>query len=178
MDYGYSQFGPRTTFATYDLPFIACGAFSGLDDLLKAEKTAIGFQSKSERANDRDSAVKVVEEVEGFQKYGFLPELIGRFTRIVTFPPLTNETLSQILTDNILPQYQREFAGEGLQLVIAPEASEFVIGRCLKRGTGARGLHSELAHAIEQAAFETFGEEHSKEVTINVANGKLACEIA
>ena len=177
MDYGYSQFGPRLTFATHDLPFIACGAFSGLDELLKTEKAAIGFQKQHEKANEKDSAVKVVEEVEGFQKYGFLPELIGRFTRIVSFPALTDETLKQILADNILPQYEREFAGEGLQLIVANEASEHVITRCLKRGTGARGLHSELAHAIEQAAFETFGATTGKEVRIHVTNGKLACEI-
>ncbi len=175
MDYGYSQFGPRLTFATYDLPFIACGAFSGLDGLLKTEKAAIGFQASNNSADE--SAVKVVEEVEGFQKYGFLPELMGRFTRIVTFQPLSEETLQQILCDNILPQYEREFAGEGLRLVVRNEASEYVVARCLKRGTGARGLHSELATAIEQAAFETFGEQRGKDVTINVANGKLTCEI-
>ncbi len=175
MDYGYSQFGSRLTFATHDLPFIACGAFSGLDELLKTEKTAIGFQKQND--HEKENAVKVVEEVEGFQKYGFLPELIGRFTRIVSFQPLSEETLKQILADNILPQYEREFAGEGLQLVVTNEASEHVITRCLKRGTGARGLHSELAHAIEQAAFETFGAQRGKVVRINVTNGKLACEI-
>ena len=177
MDYGYSQFGPRLTFATHDLPFIACGAFSGLDELLKTEKTAIGFQKLDDKLNGKDSAVKVVEEVEGFQKYGFLPELIGRFTRIVSFQPLSEDTLKQILADNILPQYEREFMGEDLQLVVKNEASEHVITRCLKRGTGARGLHSELANAIEQAAFETFGEQRGKQVIINVVNGKLACEI-
>jgi ATP-dependent Clp protease ATP-binding subunit ClpX len=175
MDYGYSQFGPRLTFATYDLPFIACGAFSGLDELLKTEKAAIGFQSKAD--NDKDSAVKVVEEVEGFQKYGFLPELIGRFTRIVSFEQLSEATLQQILQDNILPQYEHEFAGEGLELVIGREAIEHVVTRCRTRGTGARGLHSELANVIEQAAFETFGEQRGKQVTINLTNGKLACEI-
>ena len=175
MDYGYSQFGPRLTFATYDLPFIACGAFSGLEGLLKTERTAIGFQTSNNSADE--SAVKVVEEVEGFQKYGFLPELMGRFTRIVTFQSLSEETLQQILCDNILPQYEREFEGEGLDLVVRNEVIEYVVARCLKRGTGARGLHSELAAAIEQAAFETFGAQRGKEVIINVANGKLACEI-
>jgi ATP-dependent Clp protease ATP-binding subunit ClpX len=175
MDYGYSQFGARLTFATHDLPFIACGAFSGLDDLLKTDKAVLGFQKQN--PHEKENAVKVVEEVEGFQKYGFLPELIGRFTRIVSFQPLSEETLKQILADNILPQYEREFAGEELQLIVTNEASEYVITRCLKRGTGARGLHSELANAIEQAAFETFGEQRGKQVTINVVNGKLACEI-
>ena len=171
MDYGYSQLGPRLTFATHDLPFIACGAFSGLDELLKTDKTSIGFQV---RQNDTEpNAVKVVEEVEGFQKYGFLPELIGRFTRIVSFQSLNKETLQQILADNVLPQYVREFAGEGLHLQVTDTAIEHVITNCVKRGTGARGLHSELAAAIERVAFEMFGLQRGGTVVVTAKDNAL-----
>lgn len=166
MDYGYSQFGPRLTFATHDLPFLACGAFSGLDDLMKPDKANIGFQATKREAEAQ--AVKVVEEVEGFQKYGFLPELMGRFTRIVSFQRLSNETLRQILQDNVIPQYEREFAGEGLALEVSEAAMEHVVTSCAKRGTGARGLHSELASAIEQAAFDLFGKQNVGKVVVTV----------
>ncbi|MFN7926937.1 MAG: AAA family ATPase [Blastocatellia bacterium] len=166
MDYGYSQFGPRLTFATHDLPFIACGAFSGLSDLLKPDKPAIGFQSS--KLEVLSTAVKVVEEVEGFQKYGFLPELMGRFTRIVSFQPLSNDTLKQILRENVIPQYQREFAGEGLTLEVSDAAIEHVVTACAKRGTGARGLHSELAAAIEQVAFDLYGKQATGRVVVTV----------
>ncbi len=175
MDYGYSQFGPRLTFATHDLPFIACGAFSGLEELLKTDRTTIGFQSRKVEAET--NAVKVVEEVEGFQKYGFLPELIGRFTRIVSFPPLSNETLKQILQDNVLPQYECEFAGEGLHLKVTTAAIEHVVTNSVKRGTGARGLHSELATAIERVAFEMFGLKRGGTVVINVKDNLLQWQL-
>ncbi|MBS1807039.1 MAG: AAA family ATPase [Acidobacteria bacterium] len=171
MDYGYSQFGPRLMFATHDLPFIACGAFSGLDELLKSDKTSIGFQAP--RTESENSVIRVVEEVEGFQKYGFLPELIGRFTRIVSFQPLTDDTLKQILQENVLPQYKREFAGEGLQLKVMESAIDHVITNCIKRGTGARGLHSELAASIERVAFATFGLQQNGTVIIGVKDGSL-----
>ena len=175
MDYGYSQFGPRLTFATHDLPFIACGAFSGLEELLKTDKTSIGFQSR--KLASETNAVKVVEEVEGFQKYGFLPELIGRFTRIVSFPLLSSETLKQILQDNVLPQYECEFAGEGLQLEVTEAAIEHVVSNSVKRGTGARGLHSELATAIERVAFEMFGLQRSGTVVITVKDNLLQWQL-
>jgi ATP-dependent Clp protease ATP-binding subunit ClpX len=175
LDYGYSQFGSRLMFATHDLPFIACGAFSGLDELLKTEKTSIGFHTRSN--NPESGPVKVVEEVESLQKFGFLPELMGRFTRIVSFPPLSNDTLKQILQDNVLPQYEREFIGEGLQLTVTDEAIEHVITYCVKRGTGARGLHSELATAIERVAFELFGKQQGGNVVITVKEAALQWQL-
>src|ERR1051325_3763971 len=33
MDYGFSEYGSRAKLSTRNIPFIACGAFSGLDDL-------------------------------------------------------------------------------------------------------------------------------------------------
>jgi ATP-dependent Clp protease ATP-binding subunit ClpX len=38
MDYGFSAFGQRVKLSTRDIPFIACGAFSGLDELLRPEQ--------------------------------------------------------------------------------------------------------------------------------------------
>ena len=38
-----------------------------------------------------------MEDTVIFQQYGFLPELIGRFSRIVPFAPLPRDTLLQIL---------------------------------------------------------------------------------
>jgi hypothetical protein len=64
-----------------------------------------------------------------------------------------------------------------LQLVLRNEASEYVLVRGLRRNTGTCGLRSELAQAIEPAAFETFSAQRGKKATINVVNGKLTCGI-
>ncbi|MCU0240166.1 MAG: AAA family ATPase [Pyrinomonadaceae bacterium] len=149
LDYGFSEFGSRSNFSTRDVPFIACGAFSGLSELLK-EQTKIGFQNEKNPLKDLS-----MEDVEKFQKYGFMPELIGRFSRIVEFPPLPADALRQILIENILPQYENEFIGEKLTLKVTENALDFIVKRSEKRKTGARSLQIELITAIEQAAFET-----------------------
>lgn len=174
-DYGYSQFGSRINIATHDLPFIACGAFSGMDLTLRGNSQRVGFR-KGDRPEDGDS-VRVVEEVEAFQRYGFLPELIGRFTRIVSFPALDSGTLFTILRENVLPQYVAEFEAEGIELEVAESALNFVVTKCVRRKTGARGLHSELAAAIEQAAFDTFGEASGRKVQILELNGRLESRV-
>src|SRR2546421_1925086 len=72
MDYGFSAFGQRAEVTTRDIPFIACGAFSGLDELLRERRAGIGFRG----VTDADRAALTLDEVAIFQKFGFLPELI------------------------------------------------------------------------------------------------------
>ncbi|HEY7545391.1 MAG TPA: AAA family ATPase [Blastocatellia bacterium] len=172
LDYGFSAYGERAQLSTRNIPFIACGAFSGLDDLLKAGRPSIGFNSKEEGGID----MLTVDEAATFQKYGFLPELVGRFSRIVPFPALPVSTLRQILNENVLPQFAGEFNAEGLKLTVTDAALDHVIARSLKRGTGARGLHAEMVAAVERAAFETFQRMANAEVVIDVSNGRLESE--
>lgn len=171
MDYGFSEFGQRAKISTRNIPFIACGAFSGFDELLK-QRGGIGFNSQEAVQNEW-----TIEEVSSFQKFGFLPELIGRFARIVTFPALTETTLKKILIDNIIPQFQNEFAGEGLRLIIHDAALDYLVTCSKKRATGARGLHTELVKTIEHVAYETFGRKKNFEITITCSNAGLESKI-
>jgi ATP-dependent Clp protease ATP-binding subunit ClpX len=173
LDYGFSAYGERAQLSTRNIPFIACGAFSGIDELLKTSRASIGFGAKDEAELD----ALTVDEAATFQKYGFLPELIGRFARIVTFPALPVQTLRQILNENVLPQFAGEFSAEGLKLTVTDAALDHVIARSLKRGTGARGLHAEMVAAIERAAFDTFQRVANAEVVIDAAHGRLESEI-
>ena len=172
MDYGVSEYGRRMRLSTRDIPFIACGAFSGMDDLLRTSRSNIGFHNP-----DNNCGELSLEEVDSFQKYGFLPELIGRFSRIVNFPPLSSETLKEILAENVLPQFKKEFKGEGLELTVADIAFDHIIARSQKRGTGARGLYTELVTAVERAAFETFMRVSDSEILITLKNGRLESEV-
>lgn len=173
MDYGFSEFGYRTELSTKDIPFIVCGAFSGFEEILRENKSGIGFSQKAKT----DSEILTEQEAQSFQRFGFLPELIGRFSRIVNFPSLSTEILRQILVENILPQFQNEFAGEKLKLIVTPEAINFIVKRCEKRGTGARGLQTEVITAVENAAFENFGVNRNAEVFIRFAGDKLFSEV-
>jgi len=174
MDYGFSAYGQRVELSTRNIPFIACGAFSGLDEMLKARRGSIGFRGHED---GEDPTTLTLDEVESFQKYGFLPELIGRFSRIVVFQPLPAETLRRILSENVLPQFEGEFRAEGLRLTVTEDALAHIVARSQRRGTGARGLNTELVAAVERAAFETFARTANAEVIITVADGRLESEV-
>jgi ATP-dependent Clp protease ATP-binding subunit ClpX len=173
MDFGFSEFGERMQLDTRDVPFIACGAFSGMDELLKSRTSQIGFN-----ASMPDSEPELtVQEAASFQKYGFLPELMGRFSRIVPFSALAAETLQKIMRENVLPQFTSEFASEGLTLTITDQALNHVVDGCQRRGTGARGLCAEIVAAIEAAAYEHFMQDNGAEVVIDVEDDRMESTI-
>ncbi|MBI5549182.1 MAG: AAA family ATPase, partial [Deltaproteobacteria bacterium] len=87
-----TQFGisypERLNFDSRDLCFVACGAFSGLK-LSAAARRELGFNRKIEPKLEQKIAVRLetreAEDTEALARYGFLPELIGRFGRLVVF---------------------------------------------------------------------------------------------
>jgi ATP-dependent Clp protease ATP-binding subunit ClpX len=174
MDYGFSEYGHRVQVSTHNIPFIACGAFSGMDELLRENRSNIGFRN----AQDEDLSQLTLDEVGSFQKFGFLPELIGRFSRIISFPKLSTETLKQILKENVLPQFSNEFKAEDLELTVSEAALNHLVGRSEKRNTGARGLQTELIAAVERAAFDTFMQKKNARVVIDVKDGQLTSEVS
>jgi ATP-dependent Clp protease ATP-binding subunit ClpX len=173
MDYGFSEYGHRAQISTRNIPFIACGAFSGMDELLRENRNNIGFRN----AAGQDLSQLTLDEVASFQKFGFLPELIGRFSRIIGFPKLPTETLKQILTENVLPQFSNEFKSEDVELIVSETALDHLVRRSEKRDTGARGLQNELVAAVERAAFETFMEKKNVRVVIDVKDDQLTSEV-
>ena len=174
MDFGFSAYGQRVEVSTRNIPFIACGAFSGMDELLRENRSNIGFRN----AAGDDLSQLTLDEVGSFQKFGFLPELIGRFSRIISFPKLSTETLKQILTENVLPQFSNEFKGEGVELTVTEAALDHLVGRSEKRNTGARGLQTELIAAVERAAFDTFMQKKNARVVIDVKDGGLTSDVS
>jgi ATP-dependent Clp protease ATP-binding subunit ClpX len=174
MDYGFSEYGRRVHLSTHNIPFIACGAFSGMDELVRQNRSNIGFR----QASGEDLSQLTLDEVSSFQKFGFLPELIGRFSRIVSFPKLSTETLKQILTENVLPQFSNEFKGEGLELTVTEAALDHLVARSEKRDTGARGLQSELVAAVERAAFDTFMQKRNARVVIDVKDSQITSYVS
>jgi ATP-dependent Clp protease ATP-binding subunit ClpX len=104
--------------------------------------------------------------------------LIGRFSRIVSFPKLSTETLKEILKENVLPQFINEFKAEDLELTVSEAALDRLVGRSEKRNTGARGLQAELVAAVERAAFDTFMQKKNARVVIDLKDGQLTSEVS
>ena len=168
----------KTVISTADITFIGCGAFSGLKGIIDENSDEhIGFGRKPLAPESRRIAViyitDEVEPVKNIQQYGFLPELIGRFKRIIPFQALNRTNLIEILKKKVLKQYKNEFGLDGIHLEIGTDVIEKIIDQSLKKETGARGFESALVRSLEDASFEAFSKKGVKEAKLFLKSGKI-----
>jgi ATP-dependent Clp protease ATP-binding subunit ClpX len=167
----HSSYAPRIVINTQDIPFIACGAFTGFKSVIRnisninySSEEGIGFNS-SQNASLQVGTVITREDVEkaaNFEAYGILPELIGRFSRIIPFDSLSEVTLREILKRNTVDKYSNELALDGISLVVEERVYDEIVKRCTKKETGARGLKSILTEFIEDACFRAYSSTSKK----------------
>jgi ATP-dependent Clp protease ATP-binding subunit ClpX len=170
-DHGYSGRTRKLSMPLSGLTIIACGAFSALGEA--KEPPAVGFGRERRSAASPSGG----ESMASFERYGFLPELMGRFTRVVTFDSLSRDALREILEVNVLEAYRAELASEGLRLAVDDAALDLIADRALHRGTGARGLPATLAPALEAAAFEHFGRGRTGVLRVVVAGDEIEARV-
>ena len=158
---------------TTNILFICGGAFAGLDKIIssRGEGSTIGFG-----ADVKDPEERTVGEIlrgtepEDLQRFGLIPEFIGRLPVIATLEDLDESALIEILTqpkNALLKQYQRLFEMEEVQLTFTDEALSAVAKRAIKRKTGARGLRSIMEGILLDTMFELPNLRGVQEVVIN-----------
>jgi ATP-dependent Clp protease ATP-binding subunit ClpX len=186
LELTHSTYGDHIVMSTGDIAFIAAGAFSGFQQVARRRGAVdrIGFgrgkQWRGGGGPDRIAVSFTAEEVENianFQAYGFLPELMARFTRIVPFRALEASTLKDILRTNVIERLTREFDEEGFKLTVTEPALDHVVQESLRRETGARGLAAILTRHIEDAAFDAFADHPGGEVRVDFAQGELNVKV-
>jgi ATP-dependent Clp protease ATP-binding subunit ClpX len=180
LELSHATYGDHVVLSTADIPFVAAGAFSGLQQVCRRRgaRDRIGFGREvglalGDEAIAVDLSVEEVESVANFQAYGFLPELVARFTRVIPFAPLSAETLRDILHTDVVERMTREFRWEGFELRIDDEVLDFVVADALRRETGARGLSSTLSRHLEEVAFEAFGSGREGVVNVRLRDGAI-----
>ena len=135
---------------TADILFICGGTFVGLEEIVgkRLGRKMIGFGRGNERAHDRElERNELVAQVtpEDLERYGMIPELIGRLPIITTLNQLSEEDLARILTeprDALTRQYEVLFRYDGARLKFDDDAIREIARRAKARGTGARALRS------------------------------------
>ncbi|MEK6607288.1 MAG: AAA family ATPase [Myxococcota bacterium] len=184
LELTHSTYGDHLVMSTGDIAFVACGAFSGFQQVARRRGASdhIGFGRNGPRRTSPDQiavtfTAEEVENIANFQAYGFLPELMARFTRIIPFEALAFGTLRDILYTNVIERLTREFEDEGLRLVVDDSVLDHIVQDSLRRETGARGLASILTRYLEDAAFESFAEVASGEVRVEMKNGEIAVRL-
>ncbi|MFC1662396.1 ATP-dependent Clp protease ATP-binding subunit ClpX, partial [Gemmatimonadota bacterium] len=142
---------------TRNILFICGGAFDGLEKIVESRvgKRRIGFTDEDVEAV-REDMLRLVEP-EDLQRYGLIPELVGRLPVAVSLEALDEEALIRILQEPknaLIKQYTKMLELEGIGITFEPAAIEAIAGKTLNRGTGARGLRAVIEELMRNIMFE------------------------
>lgn len=145
---------------TNNILFIACGAFVGLDDIVKKKIGGhkIGFESDDNAMTINDKEINDYVTSDDFKKYGFIPEFVGRFPIITHVDSLSEGDLVTILKEpknSLVKQYTALLNMDKADLMFDPEALKEIARVANLTKTGARGLRSILEIVMKDVMYET-----------------------
>lgn len=108
-------------------------------------------------------------EPEDLQRFGLIPELVGRLPVTVSLDDLDEETLVRILREPrnaLVKQYSKMLELEGIGLTFDPEAIRSIARRAIERKTGARGLRAVVETVMRDVMFDIPSRSDVREVVI------------
>lgn len=146
---------------TTNILFICGGAFDGLDKIIQRRvgNKVVGFGSAMNPVATTNDIGTVFEEVtpHDLQKFGLIPELIGRLAQTVTLHALDENMLVDILKtpkNALTKQYAALVAMDGVQLEFTDEALNAIARKAIELKTGARGLRSVIEGIMMNIMYE------------------------
>jgi ATP-dependent Clp protease ATP-binding subunit ClpX len=162
---------------TRNILFICGGAFDGLEKIVEGRigKRRIGFAG--ENVERKEGNMMQWVEPEDLQRFGLIPELVGRLPVSVHLDDLDEEALARILEEPknaLVKQYKKMFELEGIGLTFDRDAIEAIAKKTTERKTGARGLRSIIEGIMRDVMFEIPSRTDVREVVItaeSVENG-------
>ena len=160
---------------TSNILFICGGAFSGLEEIIKArsEERGMGFEaSVKKQTQGFDSKVIKNSQPEDLIKYGLIPEFVGRLPVMATLDELDEDALVTILTEpknSLSKQFKKLFEMEEVELDIRDDALLEIAKLAIEMKTGARGLRSILEKSLLDTMYEVPSVENVEKVVLDAS---------
>lgn len=133
-------------------------ALKGEDELFRKH---LPYYTSSNSATDRPTHnVLDLVEPQDMQKYGLIPELVGRIPISCALSSLDEAALVKVLTEprnSLLRQYEQLLHLSSIELRFTSGALHAVAKTAASMGTGARGLRTVMERLLGDAMFETPG---------------------
>ena len=150
---------------TKNILFIFGGAFIGLEDIIKMRlkgESGLGFGSNAILNKNKLQKNRILSQVDvkDVEKYGMIPEFIGRIPIIVTLNELTKDNLKDILmksAESPIIKYTDFFKSIGKKLILNEDAINYIVDRALSINIGARALKSIVETVMVNILFNLDG---------------------
>lgn len=161
---------------TSNILFVCGGSFEGLEAIIEQRigRRSVGFNREEpddsivDKNADRQ-ALLARTTTEDLERFGLIPEFIGRIPVTAIMNPLGVDDLMHILTEPknaLLKQYQKLFKFEKVKLSFTDDAIRAIAEVAKDRKAGARGLRATLESVMLDIMFEVPSIEGLTEVVI------------
>ena len=157
---------------TTNILFILGGAFVGLDKIVaeRIGKKGVGFNADLTDASLHSLGVLFRQVLpEDLNRFGMIPEFVGRLPVVTNVEELSQDDLVRILTEPknaLVKQYERLFALEDVKLTFTDDALGGIARRAIDHGTGARGLRSICESILLDSMYDLPSETDVDEVVV------------
>ena len=161
---------------TTNILFILGGAFVGLADIIaeRVGKSGLGFNADMpESKKHADAALLAQVLPEDLNKFGMIPEFVGRIPVVTSLSELSEDDLVRILTEPknaLVKQYKRMFEFEESELTFTDESLRAIAREALEHGTGARGLHSICERVLQNVMYDLPEHEGASTVVVRATD--------
>lgn len=160
---------------TENILFIVGGAFEGIEKIIAkrmhkgASSIGIGAKLRNDKGKGYNDFILNIH-TEDLQKFGMLPELLGRIPVICPMQELDEKALVSILSEPknaLCKQYQVLFAAEDCELEFTDNALKAIAHEAIKRKTGARSLRAIIEEILHDEMFHLPGRTGVDRIVVN-----------
>jgi ATP-dependent Clp protease ATP-binding subunit ClpX len=157
---------------TTNILFILGGAFVGLDKIISERigKKGIGFAAEIKKPHGQQASEILAKTLpEDLNRFGMIPEFVGRIPVICSVEDLSEDDLIRVLSEPknaLVKQYARMFSFEDVKLTFTDAALKAIAEEAVKHGTGARGLRAICERTLLDTMYDLPGNSTVSEVVV------------
>ena len=165
---------------TKDILFICGGAFNGLEEQIqkRVSDNTIGFNSNIQKLSDevKGSLFKEAKS-QDLNKYGLIPEFIGRFPVVAALEELSESELVKVMSEtknSITDQFKYLFKLDNITLEFTDGEFKQIAREAKASASGARALRAIFEEILQDSMFNFPSEKNIEKVVVdeNVVKNK------
>ncbi len=165
---------------TKDILFICGGAFNGLEEQIqkRVSDNTIGFNSNIQKlSNEVKGSLFKEAKSQDLNKYGLIPEFIGRFPVVAALEELSESELVKIMSEtknSITDQFKYLFKLDNITLEFTDGAFKQIAREAKASASGARALRAIFEEILQDSMFDFPSEKNIEKVVVdeNVVKNK------
>lgn len=173
VDVGSGHAKETILFDTTNVLFIVSGAFADITQIVrskhfKADKSIFGTNNVTADLPKDYNPYKEVTNAD-LQRFGLIPEFIGRLPVVTVLNPLSPEDLVKIMKDtkdSIVAHYKKTLKVDGVKLNITAGALKSIAKHAIATGTGARGLQTVFENLLLDVMFDAPSSDKNEKFSI------------